>query len=168
MMGKALPDSALDRRQPPRSRPAERATDHQLLERYLQDHDQEAFASLVRRHGPMVLGVCSRVLGHRQDAQDAFQVTFLVLARKADSLSKPQLLANWLYALAHRTALRLRARRARRQEHERRAAGMLTIDPTDGSESHDGREVLAVLDEEMSHLPEKYRILLVLCYLQGK
>src|SRR5262245_20421813 len=168
MMGKALLGSALNRRQPSRPAPVEGASDHRLLERYVNDRDQDAFATLVRRHGPMVLGVCSRVLGHWQDAQDAFQVTFLVLARKADSLSKPQLLAHWLYGVAHRTALRLRARRARRQEHERRAAGMLTIDPTDGSESHDGREILAVLDEEMSHLPEKYRILLVLCYLQGK
>jgi RNA polymerase sigma factor (sigma-70 family) len=143
----------------------EQPSDRRLLERFTTDRDEEAFAALVHRYGPMVLGVCRRVLRNEADAQDAFQVTFLVLARKADTLEKPELLANWLYGVAYRTAVKLRGRAARQRERERQAAVMTTPDRAAPAE---GKEVLEVLDEELSLLPESYRILLVLCYLQGK
>src|SRR4051812_18937443 len=85
------------------------ATDRQLLEQFTAHRDGDAFAALLRRHGPMVLGVCRRVLDDHHDAEDAFQATFLVLARKAGSLSRPELLGNWLFGVARRTALRARA-----------------------------------------------------------
>jgi RNA polymerase sigma factor (sigma-70 family) len=157
--------SVLDPRAPSRPAEVEQLSDRRLLERFTKDRDEDAFAALVQRHGPMVLGVCRRVLGNEADAQDAFQVTFLVLARKADTLEKPDLLANWIYGVAYRTAVKLRGRAARRRERERQAAAMLTPDRADPGE---GREVLEVLDEELNLLPESYRILLVLCYLQGK
>src|SRR6516165_7688836 len=77
-------------------------TDQQLLEQFVTRREQTAFAALVRRHGPMVLGVCRRVVGHDQDAEDAFQATFLVLARKAASVSPPEAVGNWLYGVAYR------------------------------------------------------------------
>jgi RNA polymerase sigma factor (sigma-70 family) len=113
----------------------------------------------------MVLAVCERVLHHKQDAEDAFQATFLVLVRKAGSIGQPELLANWLYGVAYRTALKARANAARRSENERQAVSMPTPDPL---LEVAWRELRAVLDEELSRLPEKYRAPLVLCYLQGK
>src|SRR5436305_12050130 len=83
-------------------------TDAELLERYVTDRDEAAFAALLRRHGPMVLGVCRRVLRRQADAEDAFQATFLVLVRKASTLRSPALLANWLYGVAFRSALETR------------------------------------------------------------
>jgi len=157
--------SVLGPRKPLRPAPVEEPTDSELLKRFTTDRDEEAFAALVYRYGPMVLGVRRRVLRNPEDAQDAFQVTFLVLARKADALEKPELLANWLYGVAFRTAVRARARAARRRERERQAGAMPARDATPGP---DGEEVLTVLDEELNHLPERYRILLVLCYLEGK
>src|SRR5262249_54414455 len=93
--------------------------DDDLLRRYAGAADPRAFAPLGQRHGPMVLGVCRRVLGHAQDAEDAFQATFLVLARKAGSLRRAESLASWLYGVALRTALHARALRCRRQARER-------------------------------------------------
>jgi RNA polymerase sigma-70 factor (ECF subfamily) len=113
----------------------------------------------------MVLAVCQRVLQNSQDAEDAFQATFLVLVRKAGSIGQPELLANWLYGVAYRTALKARANAVRRSEHERQAVSMPSADPL---VEVAWRELRALLDEELSRLPEKYRAPLVLCYLQGK
>ncbi len=100
------------------SRCATDLTDSQLLERFVAQQDQAAFAALVQRHGPMVLAVCRRILHDWQDAEDAFQATFLVFVRKAASLAKPELLGNWLYGVACRTARKARGVTMRRREHE--------------------------------------------------
>src|SRR6516165_8974263 len=94
-------------------------TDGQLLEDYLRHREEAALTALVRRHGPMVWGVCRRVLPNYHDAEDAFQATFLVLLRKAASIASRELLANWLYGVAHQTALKARAQAARRRTRER-------------------------------------------------
>jgi RNA polymerase sigma factor (sigma-70 family) len=140
-------------------------SDEQLLEWFVRRREEAAFSALVRRHGPMVLGVCRRVLRHSHDAEDAFQATFLVLAEKAHRLRRPELLANWLYGVAYRTALHARQRAARRSERERETAAMFP--PTSDPEI-ESRELRRILDEELHRLPEKYRAPLVLCYLEGK
>src|SRR5262245_35315620 len=94
---------------PPDAGAAEPTTDAQLLRRFACDGDEAAFADLVTRHGPLVLSVCRRVLGTLQDAEDAFQATFLVLARKAGAIQNPGLLGNWLYGVASRIARKARA-----------------------------------------------------------
>src|SRR6516162_9298998 len=99
-------------------------TDLQLLEDYLSRRDEAALAALVRRHGPMVWGVCRRVLPNYHDAEDAFQATFLVLVRKAASIASPELLANWLYGVAHQTALNARAKVTKRRARERQMTEM--------------------------------------------
>src|SRR6516164_3378342 len=99
-------------------------TDERLLEDYISRRDEAAFAALVRRHGPMVRGVCRRVLCNHHDAEDAFQATFLVLVRKAASIASRELLANWLYGVAHQTALKARATTFRRKERERQVMQM--------------------------------------------
>jgi RNA polymerase sigma factor (sigma-70 family) len=140
--------------------------DAQLLERYLTSRDEGAFAMLVRRHGPMVLGVCQRILSNAHDCEDAFQATFLVLLRKARSLRKKELLANWLYGVAHRTALNARSQSARRREYQRNI-----LEPpatTDFLDETARRDLRSMLDEELSRLPAKYRAPVVLCYLEGK
>jgi RNA polymerase sigma factor (sigma-70 family) len=143
----------------------EEQTDSQLLKRFVNRQDETAFAALVKRHGRMVLGVCRRVLQDAHDADDAFQTTFLVLVRKAGSIAQPELLGNWLYGVAYRVAVKARANDARRSENERRAPAMALVDPM---VEVTGRELRSVLDAELSHLPEKYRAPLVLCYLKGK
>jgi RNA polymerase sigma factor (sigma-70 family) len=139
--------------------------DRQLLEQFLSRHDEDAFALLVRRHGPMVLGVCRRLLRDPNDADDAFQVVFLVLIRKAHALSNRDLLANWLYGVAYRTALKARAQRARRGARERQVAQVTGTEPP-GEAVAEG-DLRGVLDEEVCRLPQKYRLPVVLCYLQG-
>ena len=96
------------------------SSDHVLLQRFIQGHEEPAFAALVRRHGPLVLGVCRRVLHNWHDAEDAFQATFLVLARKAASISKQESVGGWLHKVAYHAALRARSRTTARQLRERR------------------------------------------------
>ena len=140
-------------------------TDGQLLESFVTRRDEAAFEALLRRHGPMVLGVCRRVLRQEQDAEDAFQATFLVLARKAGSLRSRELLPNWLYGVAHRTALKARAMNVHRRARDQQVQDMARSEArADG----DGDELLRRLDAELSRLPEKYRVPVVLCELEGR
>jgi RNA polymerase sigma factor (sigma-70 family) len=133
-------------------------TDRLLLEDYLCRRDDAALTALVRRHGPMVWGVCRRVLGHHQDAEDVFQATFLVLVRRAASIATRDLLANWLYGTVHLTALRARA--ARLRERERQVPEM----PEPATTRPPKRDCLEpALDEELSRLPAHYRTVIVLC-----
>ncbi|HJZ57036.1 MAG TPA: RNA polymerase sigma factor [Gemmataceae bacterium] len=141
------------------------STDSQLLERFIGDREEAAFESLVLRHGPMVMGVCRRLLRNAQDAEDAFQATFLVLVRKAATLSSRGLLANWLYGVAYHTALKARAAAARRRVRETQVSEMpepQTVSPEPGGELREW------LDRELSRLSEKFRAPIVLCELEGK
>jgi len=144
-------------------RPAE-LTDAHLLERFTAGGDEDAFAALVRRHAPMVLGVCRRVLHDDHEAEDACQVTFLVLARKAGSVRKRGSAASWLYGVALRVAGKVRTSALRRQAREARAAE--APKPAANAEAM-WRELQVLLDEELRRLPESYRAPLVLCYLEG-
>jgi cobalt-zinc-cadmium efflux system membrane fusion protein len=137
--------------------------DAQLLERFIRQRDEAAFEVLVWRHGGLVLHVCRRLLRHAQDTEDVFQATFLALTRKAGSIGKREALASWLYKVAYRAALRVRAREAR--EAVRPPSRLATAQPGDGVT---GPEVAAVLDGEINRLPEKYRAAVVLCYVSGK
>ncbi len=139
-------------------------SDQQLLERFAAGREQGAFEALVRRHAPLVHGVCRRVLRQEQDAEDAFQATFLVLARKAAEAGRQGSVAGWLHRVAYHAALKARARAANRQAYERQAPPRRAADLL---EEVTGREFLAVLDEELQQLSENCRAPLVLCYLQG-
>jgi RNA polymerase sigma factor (sigma-70 family) len=139
--------------------------DGELLEQFTSERDQTAFATLVRRHGPMVLSVCRRMLHNAADADDAFQATFLILARKAASIGKRQALAAWLHQVAYRVALRTRAAAAQRRKHEEKPTGRLGDDPL---AAITGRELLTVLDEELQALPVPSRGPLILCYLEER
>jgi RNA polymerase sigma factor (sigma-70 family) len=141
-------------------------TDGQLLECFVRRRDEAAFEALVRRHGPMVLGVCRRVLRSHEDAEDAFQATFLVLVRKASAIGQRHLLGNWLYGVAYRTALDARAAAARRRARERQGGPMPEPEAAGGAE--DGRDLRALLDQELNRLPDKYRVPVVLCDLEGR
>jgi RNA polymerase sigma factor (sigma-70 family) len=142
--------------------------DEQLLDRFLSgsgEQAEDAFRAIVVRHGPMVLGVCRHVLIHQQDAEDAFQAAFLVLARKAASIHDRRVLGRWLYEVAYRIALRAKSGAMRRRANERQGAEMLVTAPeTDAGWS----ELRPVLHEEINRLPDKYRSPVVLCYLEGK
>jgi RNA polymerase sigma factor (sigma-70 family) len=139
-------------------------TDGQLLARFVADRDEAAFAALVRRHGPMVLRVCSRILGNADDAEDAFQATFLVLVRKAASVVKRDAVAGFLYGVAYRTAVRLKGRLAKRRALEWQVDQMPhpLVPP---AEAPDWRPLL---DRELSRLSETYRAPVILCDLEGK
>jgi RNA polymerase sigma factor (sigma-70 family) len=139
--------------------------DGMLLERFVLCHEEAAFTELVRRHGPMVLGVCRRVLRNHDDADDAFQVTFLTLACKARTLRDGKALPNWLYRVAVHTACRARANAERHREREQQAATLPRPDP---SLAADCGELGPILDEELCRLPEKCRGPLILCDLEGK
>ncbi|OAI46637.1 hypothetical protein AYO44_11010 [Planctomycetaceae bacterium SCGC AG-212-F19] len=139
-------------------------TDDGLLARFTTDRDEAAFAELVRRHGPMVLGVCKRILRDPNDADDAFQATFLVLARKATPLDGRRPLACWLFTVARNLALNHRLAAARRRAREKEARAMRSTEPGEQTAWDDMGEVL---DAELGRLPEKYRAPLILCHLQG-
>jgi RNA polymerase sigma factor (sigma-70 family) len=136
-------------------------TDGQLLRSFLNRRDEAAFEVLVHRHGPMVRGVCRRVLHNPHDADDAFQAAFVVLLRKAPLLATREIVGDWLHGVAYRTALKARAATARRRARERQAPRREAI------EEEAGPEWYSLLDQEVGRLPEKYRVPVVLCDLQG-
>jgi RNA polymerase sigma factor (sigma-70 family) len=143
------------------------ANDSELLACFLTGRDPAAFAALVARHGPMVLRVCQHVLGNRHDAEDAFQATFLVLARKGASIRPPGYLASWLHGVAYRVALGARTA-ARRRHREQLASDFAPPDPRpDPLAELTAREGLQILEEEVQRLPEAYRLPVVLCCLHG-
>ena len=140
-------------------------TDGELLERFASRRDEAAFEVLVHRLGPMVLGVCRRMLRDRHDAEDAFQATFLVLARRASAIDPPERVGPWLYGVARQVAMRARASRTRRRLREITAPSLPEW-PSDSDP--DGGDLLGLLDGELGRLPEKYRAPIVLCHLEGK
>jgi RNA polymerase sigma factor (sigma-70 family) len=138
--------------------------DGQLLRRFVASHDESAFTTIVQRYGAMVWGLCVRRLGESPEAEDAFQATFLVLVRKAASLRRPEQLGPWLYGVAYRTALKLRGQRAHRAKKEM----PLSEQPADKERTDSlWRDLRPILDEEVIRLPAKYRLPVLLCYLQG-
>lgn len=138
-------------------------SDADLLGRFCETGDEAAFEVLVWRHGPMVLRHCRRLLRHTQDAEDAFQATFFTLARKANSIRRADQLNSWLYRVAYRIALEARTRAARRDKHERPGLA----DAAAPSDDTACEELCLALDQEIDGLPEKYRLPVLLCYLQG-
>jgi RNA polymerase sigma factor (sigma-70 family) len=141
-------------------------SDAELIERFLATRDEEAFTILLRRHGPLVWGVCRRVLGRLHDVEDAFQATFLVLARKAKSIRRRTSLRCWLHGVALRVSRRAKVNIRQRQQH-----GQMIEPPSrpDGpADAACNAELVCVLDEEIRRLPERYRLPLVLCYLLGR
>jgi RNA polymerase sigma factor (sigma-70 family) len=139
--------------------------DGKLLEAYISRHDEAALAALVRRHGPMVWGVCRRTLHNHHDAEDAFQATFLVLVRRAASIVPREMVGNWLFGVARQTALKARETTARRKERETQFAEMPDAPAPDQPVWCDLRPLL---DEELAHLPDRYRAVIVLCDLEGQ
>jgi RNA polymerase sigma factor (sigma-70 family) len=139
-------------------------SDGQLLERFVRDRDEAAFELLVWRHGPMVLNVCRRLLP-AADAEDAFQATFLVFVRKAHAVRQREGLAGWLYRVAYRVALRARGGAAKRARYEKPG---VDLDTVPGPAEAGWSDLRPVLDEEISRLPERYRVPVVLCYLEGR
>jgi RND family efflux transporter MFP subunit len=137
-------------------------TDGQLLEAFVARRDGPSFEALVRRHGPMVLGVCRRVVGNVHDADDAFQATFLVLVRKAGAVVPRESIGNWLYGVAYRTALKARALTGRRRNLERRMLAARHSEATQDQQV----ELLLLLDRELERLPAKYRLPVILCDLE--
>jgi RNA polymerase sigma factor (sigma-70 family) len=140
-------------------------TDGQLLEDYIRRQEEAALAALVHRHGPMVWGVCRRVLRNYYDAEDAFQATFLVLVRKAASVVPREMVANWLYGVARQTALKAKATTAKRRARERQVTQVPEPAVTEQDLWHD---LQPLLDQELNRLPDIYRVAIVLCDLEGK
>src|SRR6516164_7590039 len=144
--------------------PQQEHTDRHLLERFASSRDEDAFATLVRRHGPLVWGVCRRVLGSRDDAEDVFQATFFVLARKAGAIRWRDSVGSWLHEVAYRLSHEMRVKTARRHFHEHAAA----VPVSTAAPPADDPDVYTLLDEELHRLPDRYRAPLLLCYLQGR
>ena len=140
-------------------------TDGQLLARFLDEHVEDAFAELMRRHGPMVYGTCRRLTGNAADADDCFQAAFLVLVRQAAALRSRETVGNWLYGVAYHTALKARAQVRRRRDKEQTVRD---TPPSPSPPQECWRDLQAVLDEELKRLPAKYREAVVLCDLEGK
>jgi RNA polymerase sigma factor (sigma-70 family) len=140
-------------------------TDRELLSLFVARRDEAAFTALVERHGPMVFGVCRRFLRQTQDVDDVFQATFLVLLRRAYSISRTDSIGSWLYGVARRVAVRARANARKRQDRERRGTARLLAT---GDTAAETRDLGHLLDEELGRLPEKYRAPLVLHYLCGR
>lgn len=140
-------------------------SDRELLGHFLAGKDETAFEAIVRRHGPMVFDVCRALLPNAADAEDAFQATFLILTRKAASIRNTTSLASWLHGVAYRTACQARTHFARRQRHEARCAAP---EPSEAAGDLTWREAQAVIHQELAALPDRSRLPLVLCYLEGK
>src|SRR5262249_47909772 len=134
-------------------------SDGELLDRFIAGEDAAAFEALVRRHGPMVLGVCRRVLRNEADVEDAFQAVFLVLVRNARSVRKGGTVGNWLHGVAHRTALKARAMNQRWDDRRSRELDRQRVAPEPGPAADE----LKAFDEELSRLPEGCREAVVLC-----
>ncbi len=147
------------------SRHAPAQSDGHLLRRFVRDRDDDAFEALLRRHARLVWGVCRRALGHEQDSEDVFQATFLLLARQAGRIRKPESLASWLHGTALRMARRAKRDMARRHQREHRAARPGRVE---GPPEPALRELQAMLDEEVRRLPEKYRAAFTTCALEGR
>src|SRR5439155_8896728 len=139
-------------------------SDRQLVERALAERGAAALQAIVHRHGAMVYRVCWRALQHPQDAEDAFQATFLVLAQKLRTVRKHASLASWLHGVARRVALKAKAQSAARRRHERQASLPDTLPPDDVTWG----ELRSALDSELSQLPDKWRLPLILCYLEAR
>jgi RNA polymerase sigma factor (sigma-70 family) len=144
---------------------ASAVSDAELLDRFVSRSDESAFAALMARHGPMVLGVCRRSLHHAQDAEDAFQATFLILVRKAAYIGRRELLGSWLFGVARRVAARARVVAARRRAREATDRERVAMTMREPARSMDLSEAI---DEEVRRLPAKYRGPVVLCYLSGR
>jgi RNA polymerase sigma factor (sigma-70 family) len=140
-------------------------TDGQLLASFIDQKDEAAFEAVVRRHGPMVFGVCRRVVGNHHDAEDAFQATFLVLARKAASVRPRERVANWLHGVALRTAMKAKAMTAKRRRREKQVTEMPELET---AQQGQWRDLQPLLDQELNGLPENYRLPILLCDLEGK
>jgi RNA polymerase sigma factor (sigma-70 family) len=165
MAANTLPEVLRHLRRLCEAEPGRDLDDGELLERFLAHSEEAAFALLVQRHGPMVLGVCRRVLHDAHHAEDAFQATFLVLARRSAAIRQRGSLASWLYGVAQRIAREARARFAAQRKWERRSAQMPRSETLD---ELTWQELRTVLDEEVGSLPERYRAPVVLCYFEGK
>lgn len=150
-----------------RTRPHDDAnvSDGRLLDQFIEHQDQAAFAALVERHGPMVWGVCRRILAHHQDAEDAFQATFLVLARKAASIRPRGMVGNWLFGVARRTGLKAKTMADKRRSREKQ---VLALPEPEALKPGRAGAVELLIDQELACLPDKYRIAIILCDLEGK
>src|SRR5262249_4449427 len=147
--------------------PAEIAalTDGQLLECFIGRQEEAALGALVLRHGPMVWGVCRRVVPHQQDAEDAFQATFLVLVKNAASIVPRDMVGTRLYGVAHQTGRKARATAVKRRAREKQVP---QLPEPEGAQPGQPGDLQPLLDRELSRLPDRYRVALVLCDLEGK
>jgi RNA polymerase sigma factor (sigma-70 family) len=152
-------------RQLPARQRIDSLADQQLLARFVTEREEDAFTVLLQRHGPMVVGVCRRLLRETHDVEDAFQATFLVLARKAASIRKGESVGSWLHGVALRVARKIRLEAARRSRRERARPAPA---PADTGDDLTWGELRSLLDEELGRLPAGWRAPLILCYLEGR